>query len=185
MPCVGEEAAGQVHVFGRHAHLAVVARAKGGGDIVEVGHAAHVDPGLRHRHHHIGEAEADAVQQHHALLRVGDHLAHQIFAGDAEMRRALCELRGDIRRGKIGDFHIVEAGDAAAVFPRAARLDEAETGAREKGFGVFLQAAFRRHRKDKRTAHAALPLPASRSIQTAKPTAGIGTGAPSRVSSPS
>src|SRR5687768_14971051 len=101
------------------------------------------------------------------------------------MRGALRELRGTIRRGKIGNFHIPEAGDAAAVFPRPARLHEGWSRAGKKSFGVFLQAALRRHRKDKRTAHVARPWPASRSIQTAKPTAGIGTGAPSRVSSPS
>src|SRR5687767_6929116 len=101
------------------------------------------------------------------------------------MCRALRELRSNIRRGKIGDFHVLEAGDAAAVFPRAARFYEIKAGAREKRFGVFLQAAFRRHCEDEGTAHAALPLAASRSIQTAKPTAGIGAKAPSRVSSPS
>ena len=55
----GEEIARQVHVFGGEPHLAVVLEAERGRDIVEIGHAVHVDPGLRHRHHHIGVAEAE------------------------------------------------------------------------------------------------------------------------------
>ena len=41
-------------------------RAEREGDVFEIGHAAHVDPGLRHRHHDIGKAEAEAFDQHHA-----------------------------------------------------------------------------------------------------------------------
>ena len=67
------------------------------------------------------------------------------------------ELRGDFRRREIGDLDAVKAGDGAAIVARAARLDEFEPGAREKGLGVFLQAAFRRHRKDEGGAHAAPP----------------------------
>ena len=63
----GEEIARQVHVFGGDAHLAVVREAERGGDIVEIGHAAHVDPGLRHRDHDIGMTEAEPFDQHHAL----------------------------------------------------------------------------------------------------------------------
>ena len=66
----GEEIARQIHVFGRDPHLAVVAQAERGRDVVEIGHAAHVDPGLRHRDHDIGEAEAEPLDQHHALLDV-------------------------------------------------------------------------------------------------------------------
>ena len=62
-------------------------------DVVDVGHGAHVDPGLRHGHHDIGEAKAKPLDQHHALLGVGNHLAHQVFAGDAEMHGAGRELR--------------------------------------------------------------------------------------------
>ena len=54
-----------------------------------IGHGAHVDPGLRHRDDDIGKAEAEAFDQHDALVGVGDHLAHQILAGDAEVDGAL------------------------------------------------------------------------------------------------
>ena len=57
---LGEEAAGQVGVFGRKPHFAFVLEPKCGGDIVEIGHVAHVDPGLRYGNNNIGEAEAEA-----------------------------------------------------------------------------------------------------------------------------
>ena len=85
-----------------------------GGDVVEIGHAAHVDPGLRHRDHDIGEAEAEPFDQHHAPVGIGDHLAHQVLAGDAEMHRALPELRRDFGGRKIGDL---DAGKPA-IAPR-------------------------------------------------------------------
>ena len=155
-----------------------------GGDVVEVRHGAHIDPGLRHRHHHVGAAEAELVEQHDARLRLRDQLADQILAGDAEVDRALRELRGDLGRGQVGDLDIVELGDRAAIVARAARLHQCQSGAREECLGVLLQAAFGRHRDDKR-AHEAPPISASRSTQTENPTAGIGAAAPSRVSRPS
>ncbi len=181
----GEERARQVGVFGGEPHLALVLEAECGRDIVEVGHVAHVDPGLRHRDHDIGEAEAERIDQHDARIDIGDHLAHQILAGDAEMDRALRQLRRDFRCGQISDLDAVDAGNGAAIIARAARLDEFEPRAREEGFGVLLQPAFRRHGEDERRAHGAPPHAASRSIQAAKPTAGIGSAAPSRVSKPS
>ena len=71
---------------------------EGGGDVVEIGHAAHVDPGLRHGDGDIGEAEAEPVDEHDPPVGIGDQLAHQVFAGDAEMQRALPKLRRDFRR---------------------------------------------------------------------------------------
>ena len=65
---------------------------------------AHVDPGLRHRDHDIGLAEAEPVDQHHALLGVGDRLADLVLAGDAEMHRPLRQLRGDVGGREIGDL---------------------------------------------------------------------------------
>ena len=81
---VGKERAGQIGVFGGEPHLAFVLEAEGGGDVVEVGHVAHVDPGLRHGDHHIGKAEAELIDEHDLPIGVEDHLAHQVFAGDAE-----------------------------------------------------------------------------------------------------
>ena len=81
---------------------------------------------------------------HHddAPIRLRDHLAHQIFAGDAEMGGALAELLGDLGGGQISHFDAVEACDGAAIVAGAARLDEIEAGAGEKAFGVLLQPAF-------------------------------------------
>ena len=132
--------------------------AERGGDVVEIGHGAHVDPGLRHRDDDIGKAEAEPLDQHDASVGLRNHLAHQILAGDAEMHRALRELRGDFGGREISDLDAVEAGNGAAIIARAARLDQLEPGAREKAFRVFLQPAFRRNREDERRAHDAPPL---------------------------
>ena len=45
----------------------------------------------------------------------------------------------------------------AAIFARAARLDELQPRAREEGLGVFLQPAFRRHREHEGRAHGGAP----------------------------
>ena len=182
---LGKEGARQIGVFGGEPHFALVLEPERGGDIVEVGHAAHVDPGLRHGDDDIGETEAEPVDEHDLPVGVGDHLAHQILAGDAEMDGALRELRGDFRRRQIGDLDAVKSGDGAAVVARSARLDELKPGARKEGLGVLLQAAFRGDGEKKRGAHAAPPQAASSSIEAAKPTAGIGSRAPSRDNSPS
>ena len=60
---LGKEAAREVDVFGGDPHLAVVLEAERGGDVVEIGHGAHVDPGLRHGDDDIGEAEAELVDE--------------------------------------------------------------------------------------------------------------------------
>ena len=86
--------------------------------------------------------------------------------------------------GDIFFVDLVEARDRAAIVARAARLQQGEARAREERLRVLLQPAFRRHRDDER-AHVAPPIAASRSTQTANPTAGIGSRAPSRESSPS
>ena len=111
----GEKAAREVHVFRRHPHLAAVVLAERGGDVVDVGHGAHVDPGLRHRDHHIGVAKAEPFDQHHAGIGIGDHFAHQVLAGDAEMHGAGRQLGGDFGGRQISHFHAVEPGDGAAI----------------------------------------------------------------------
>ena len=111
--------------------------AEGGGDVVEIGHVAHVDPGLRHGDDDIGEAEAELIDEHDLPVGIEDHLAHQVLAGDAEMHGALAELRGDFRRREIGDLDAVEAGDGAAIVARAARLDEFEARSARKRLRRF------------------------------------------------
>ncbi len=122
--------------------------------------------------------------QHDAFVVLRDHLAHQILAGDAEMCGALRELGGDLGGRQIGDLDAVEAGNGAAVIARAAGLDEFEPGPGEKVFRILLQPAFGRHGEDEWRIHDAPPAARS-SIDAAKPTAGIGAFAPSRVSKPS
>ncbi len=188
----GEEVAGQVDVFGRDPHPPVVLGTEAGGDVVEIGHGAHIDPGLRHRHHHVGAAKAEAFDQGDALVGIDDALADQVFAGDAEMHGATRQIGGDLAGRQIGDLDIVEPGNGAAIVTGAAGLGQVQAGAREEVFGVFLQAALGGNGENERRGHDALPATevagpdlVSASIQIAKPTAGIGSGAPSWDISPS
>ncbi len=185
----GEEGPGQVDVFGGDPHPPVMLGAEAGGDVVEVGHGADVDPGLRHRDHHIGAAEAERVDQMNALVGIRDALAHQILAGDAEMHRAARQLRGDLARRQIGDLDIVEPVDGAAIVAGAARLGQSEAGMREERLGVFLQAALGRNRQNEWRRHDALLLRLTESLRasthTENPTAGIGVAEPSWVINPS
>ena len=72
----GEEYPGEIDVFGRHPHPPIMLRAETGGDVVEVGHRADVDPGLRHCDHDVGAAEAEIVDQENAIFGIDDALTH-------------------------------------------------------------------------------------------------------------
>jgi hypothetical protein len=181
----GKEIAREVHVFGRDAHLALVLETERDRDVVEIGHAVHVDPRLRHGHRHVGVAEAQRVDEDDAPIRVGYFFAHEVFAGDAEMHRALRQEIHHFGGRQIRHLHAGEVGDRAAVVAHAARLDQLESDARKERFHVRLQPAFRRHGDDECRAHDALRSAASRSIHTAKPTAAMALALPSRVSNPS
>jgi hypothetical protein len=78
-------------------------------DVIEIGHRAHVDPGLRHRDHDIGLAEAKLVDQHHACVGIRDHLADLVLAGDAEMHRAKAKLRRDVGGRQIRNLDARQA----------------------------------------------------------------------------
>ena len=169
--------------------------AERGRHVVEIRHGAHIDPRLRHRDHHVGFAEAEPVEEDDARFSVGDRLAQEVLAGDAEMDRAARQLGGDLACRQIGDLDIIKRADGAAIVPRTAWLCQRKSGTREKGFRVFLQAAFGRNGENEWRRHGALrfkpPVTGSRlsllrvSTQTENPTAGIGFGAPSCVISPS
>ncbi len=121
--------------------------------------------------------------QNHLGVGIGHLLAHEVFAGDAEMHRALRQQQRDFRSRQVGDLDAAHALDRAAIVAFAARLDELEPGAREERVGVLLQPALGGHRDDEGAAHDGLPQAARRSIQTPNPTAGIGVVLPSRLSS--
>ena len=70
---------------------------------------ADVDPAIGHRHHHIGAAEAERRQERDRRIDVGERLAHQVLAGDAEMHAAALELMHDLGRRQEHDFDAVEA----------------------------------------------------------------------------
>ena len=151
-----------------------------GRDVVEVGHVAHVDPRLRHRHDHIGIAERQRFDHDDFGVGVGDHFADKVFTGDAEVDRALRQLLRDFGGREIGDLDAIDAFDRAAIVACTARLDEFQPGARKERFGVFLQPALGRNGDDER-AHATPPTPARRSMKMPSPTAGIFSRLPRRV----
>ena len=139
----------------------------------------------------IGVPEAERRKQFNLALGIGDFLAHEILARDAEMRFALCEPAGDFGSREIADLRAVEPGDGAAIVAGAATLRQFESGAGEEGVGVFLQPAFGGCRDDEFLCHAAPPdtasvareAPCSLSIHMAAPTAGMSAVAPSVRSS--
>ena len=185
-----EEAAGQIHVLRRDAHALSALDAVGGGNVLEIDHAAHVDPGARHRHDDIGVAEAERRQQLDPLVGVRNSLAHEILARDAHVNGARGKLRRDLTRREERDLDIVEAFQGAAIIAYAAPAHDVETGAREKCVGIVLQPPLRGHGKDQRRArtvaavHCSSPVsgPLRRSSQMAAPTAGMSSDAPSKRS---
>ena len=82
----GQEAPRQIEVFGRHADGAPVLAPEHRRGGLEVRHLADVEPAARHRNNNVGAAEAELLHQCHALVGVGDVLAHEIFARDADVR---------------------------------------------------------------------------------------------------
>lgn len=118
--------------------LVAVAGAELRGHVAEIGHGHHVDPGLRHRHHHVGEAEAEFGDEMHLGTPVGDVLVDEIEAGDAEMDVAGRHFPRDLGGREKGDLHPVEAAETAAIVALAARPQHRQAGALEEGVGVLL-----------------------------------------------
>ena len=190
---LGEKPAGEVHVFGCDPHPFAAPGAIGGGDVLEIGHGAHVDPGFRRGDHDIGMAEPKRAQELEPGADVRDLLAQQILAGDAEMGCAGGELADDLGARDIGDLDSGKTAEGAAIVARAAPLDEFEAGAGEKGGRAFLQPALRGDRQNEGRLggslgverHQSLPPFGNRSIAMAAPTAGMSWAEPRRFASPS
>ena len=98
----------------------------------------------------MGAAEAERREQSEPCIRVRHLFAHEVFAGDAEMREALRELADDLRGREKRDFDAGQIGDGAAIVARAAALDEFQSGAGEERGGVLLQPALRGHGENER-----------------------------------
>ena len=106
-------------------------------------------------------------------LPVGEVLAHQVLAGDAEIDAALAEFAGDLGGRQERHLDIVAALDAGAVFAVVAGQADGKAGARQHVERLLLQPALRRDGEG--DGHRAAPRSASmRSSQTEKPTPGIG-----------
>ena len=89
-----EEIARQRQIFGRDAQPPVMARMERGADIVEVRHGGNIDPGTRHRHHHIGKSKTERLQQHDGLIRLRNILPDQILVNGHSRERHRINLRG-------------------------------------------------------------------------------------------
>ena len=181
-----EELPRELDIFGGDPHAPAAPRMEQRRHVLEVGHGAHVDPGARHGHHHIGMAEAERGQEGHAVIGVRHGLAQQVLARDPEMRIAFGQLGRDLGDRQKGDLERLEAGQPAAVVARAAGLHQRHAGAGEEGRGVFLQPSLRGHGEHEglvAVRHAFAPAPSSRSTQMAAPTAGMGFGLPSACAS--
>src|SRR5690606_2150963 len=113
-------------------------------------------------------------------LPVGDCLAHQILAGDAKVDAALAELARDLRRRQESDLDVIAALDPGAVAAFVVGLDDGEAGAGQRFQRLVLEATLGGQRDGDRHAASSMPI---RSSQTEKPTPGIGSSAPSKVSS--
>ena len=186
-------AAGQVDILCRDPHPFAAPGAIRRSDVVQIGHGAHVDPGLGRGDHDIGVAEAERAQKLEPRLDVGHFLAHQILAGDAEMRGSSGKLADDLGRRDIGDLDARQPGDGAAIVARSPPLHEFEPGAGEESLGCLLQSPLGRNSENERPfsaiagmgGHQRSPPFMSRSRVIAAPTAGMSSFAPRRLASPS
>ena len=141
----------EIDVFCRDSHAFAASRAKNAeADIFEIGHAFHIDPGLRHGDDDIGLTEAERRQELELAIGIRNSLAHEIFARHAEMRRAGGEFGDDFRGGKESDLDALHRRDFAAIIARATPLHQNQTGPREEGRRVFLQSPFGGHCNDER-----------------------------------
>ena len=185
----GEKTARQIDVFRGDPHALAALGVKACRDVFQIGHIAHVDPGLRRGDDDIGAPEAERRKQQKALVGVGDLFAHEGFARHAQMRGSCGQLPHDFGSREKGDLDARQIGDRAAIIARAPPLREFEPGAGEKRRRVLLQPPLGGNRDNERRrrflrAHEAAPA-ARRSIQIAAPTAGISAGAPRRLANPS
>ena len=73
---------------------------------------------------------------------VGNVLAQQILAGDAEVDIALADLAGDLRGRQEGDLDVVAALDAGPVFAVVIRQADGKPGARQHFQRLILETAF-------------------------------------------
>ena len=179
---LGEELLGEPPVFGGDPEPATVTLAEVGGDIVQIGHRIDIQPDFRHRHHHVGAAEAETRHDLGARLPVGPALAQKILAGNAEVDIALAEFAGDFGGREEGHLDVVASGDAGAVFALVAWQADRQAGRCQHFQRLLAQPALRRN--GERDAHRPASRSASmRSSQTEKPTPAIGFCAPSKVRS--
>ena len=175
----GEEAARDVDVFGRDREPPPVTLAEVGGDVVEVLHGDHVDPGLGHGDDDVALAEAERRDRFGLLGESRHRLLDLVAAGDAEMDGTGADLAGDLGRRQERHLDAGEAGDAAAIAPPGARRRQLQPGPCQAVERILLEAALRRDGEDERQGHGLAP---SRSSQMAKPTAGTAPSGPTRAS---
>ena len=152
------------------------------GHVVEVFHRLYIDPGIGHGHDHVGMTEAEAGDRLHHLIGLGDGLADQILAGDAEIDRPVAQFAGNLRGRQQQHFQSRRPGDAGAVAARILGRRHMDAGPGQRRDGLVLQPPLGGDREGER--HAASPVRlAIRSSQSEKPTAGTGRSAPRMLNS--
>lgn len=158
-----------------------MALAEIGRHVVEVGHAVDIEPHVRHRHNNIGVTEAKPRDDFGTAFPVGQVLAHQILAGDAEVDAAAADLARNLRGGHEHDLDIGAPADMGMVTAVVFRQADGKPGPRQYLQRLFLQPPL--GGDGQRHAHARASLSDStRSSHTEKPTPGMGWFAPSSVS---
>ena len=75
------------------------------------------------------------------LVPVGEVLAHQVLAGDAEIDVALADLAGDLGGRQEGDLDVVAALDAGAIVAVVAGQADGEAGLGQHLERLLLQPA--------------------------------------------
>ena len=85
---LGEEAAGQIQIFGGDAQPPAMRSGELRGNVLEIGHAGDIDPAIRHGHHHVGAAEAERCARTPRLPR------HREASRGSDPRRSRPYARG-------------------------------------------------------------------------------------------
>ena len=180
---MGEEAARQLRVFRRHAQAAAMARRKCRADIVEVRHGRYIDPGARHGHHDIGEAEAKRFQQFHAAFESSADSRSKSSPVTPRCTSPEAIAAAIARRQQ----HYVDAGDALhrrAIAARARDLNQRHARCREERVYLFFSLPLEGMASVRGSLMAKPPwLRAARSLRIAMPMAVVPCGAPSDSSS--
>ncbi|MCY1244360.1 hypothetical protein D9M72_574300 [compost metagenome] len=90
--------------------------------------------------------EAETGAELDAGIGIGEPLAHQVFAGDAEIDRAIAKFAGNLGGRQERDLHIIRTFDPAAIGAIVADGDDLHSGPLKDRRGVILHPPLGRQR---------------------------------------